>query len=1731
MSDGEEASEDEQRLTREIEKEINKLKYFLEETEELIEIKDFTEIEVANKRAEKIIAKLSDLVSQTEELKIERGVRSRSVRQWKKDIKSKYAALVNDKERLGKCLSEKEEEIERRKEVSKREQQLEDERRLCELRERQQEHERELWKEKLEAELQVAEKKLEMEKTAVSSTTKLPKLKITPFKGTAGDWVRFENMFLTQVNAKSISDEEKFGYLLESVGPKVRDRIANLKPGIVGYKTAWDRLKKEYGQTKVVVNAHMDEIINLLPVKGSNYFRVQDFYEKLSKNYDALQTLEEGEKLQGFVMTTLNKLPHVKPDLVRVDENWEEWSMENLIDALQKWLRRNHVENSKCEKHLFTQRPENNQSPYCLFCRKRDHWSENCTVVTELANRKKFFVDHNLCFNCGRSNHRAEQCRRRGCAKCKYKHHTSICDRQERENSNPNGVSLTGYTNYAEERVLPAIIPVSIGGQVLWAYLDTGSGRNFISREAVKMLKLKPTRHETREILTVNGTKVQSMPIFDTRIESLDGKSCEEIEFTGSKIVDFTTVRRPDMNQLKLKYSHTQDKRFYMTSTGEYQIHLILGDSIYSRIRTERVFKGKPGEPLVEETTFGWVVHGGDEYGSGSTCMYLREVNDYEKLYSLDVLGIEDRGENDQLDVLRDFKESVVRKDDGRYEVNFPWIPGAMLLNTNETLSRKRLQNVERKLSRNEKLREEYSGIVEEQLRAGIIEEAPQNPTGERVFYMPHKPVVKQTAVTTKVRMVFDASAKPQPLANSINDCMFTGPPLQPLLWDIMIRARMSTNLLLGDIEKAFLQISVKEEDRDSFRFLFNINGGEKHLRFTRVPFGVEASPFLLGATLQHHFEQQGPEFEDTVRALKENTYVDNLMQTGGVNEKLVQFKEESTVILESAKFPVHKWESNVKSLESESMPNPSKILGHTWNKEEDTLELSAKPFPHEQPVTKRTILSYLGTMYDPLGIISPTMAEGKHIYRESCDEKKGWNAEVSTHLKNQWLKWTKQLRDVRIPRSVATSIGELEAVHLHIFADASNLACCAVAVAVVEQERGVAKGLLTSKSRISKRNTSIARLELVSGHMAANMAKNLGTALQRWPIRSTTIWMDSMVALYWITNPGKGWKVFVANRVKKIAETTSPINITWKYCPSDMNLADLGSRGATIAKMERGNWFAGPDWLLDERKWPQQPKLNNTKETDEEFKATQEAVLRTNECKLDEWDALLERSTYWRTVRVTAWVLRFISNCKARRNKLKKKSGPLVTEEIATARNYWVKRVQKADETCLQLPGWKLIKDEHTGVLKCEGRIKGYRPTYLPGGTFAEKLIVHIHNQVMHLGTANTMASVRESWWIPKLRAKVKKVIKKCNVCKVFSTRPYGVPSTSALPEYRTEGSRQFEVTGVDFAGPFSYKAGKKEQGKCYLIIFTCASSRAVHLEVTRTQSADEFKQKLNAFISRRTRPRIIISDNAKVFKATADWIKIIRKSERLQDYLAGENIRWQFNLAKSPWWGGLYERLIKEIKKALHKTLGRSCLSYEAFESVIMDVERNLNNRPLTYVEAEGGEEEVLTPNMILWGRDAYPVEDIEDSDVEKLTKMSKRLEDAKAHAWKRWKREYIHGLMESHRLNKETGTTPKVGEIVLVVGDEKNRGEWKKGKVVRLIQGKDGVVRGVTLFRKGHTIERPLQLVCPLEIRSVESIDQPQEGRRLQVDLRSKRPSRTAAQMAAKRIAEQLDAEEED
>ena len=155
-----------------------------------------------------------------------------------------------------------------------------------------------------------------------------------------------------------------------------------------------------------------------------------------------------------------------------------------------------------------------------------------------------------------------------------------------------------------------------------------------------------------------------------------------------------------------------------------------------------------------------------------------------------------------------------------------------------------------------------------------------------------------------------------------------------------------------------------------------------------------------------------------------------------------------------------------------------------------------------------------------------------------------------------------------------------------------------------------------------------------------------------------------------------------------------------------------------------------------------------------------------------------------------------------------------------------------------------------------------------------------------------------------------------------------------------------------------------------------------------------------------------------------------------------------------------------------------------------------------------------------------------DDDDAEEEDLNKMSKGLCMVRQHAWKRWENEYVHSLMESHRINRKTAAVPDVGEVVLVIGDEKNRGEWRKAKVMSHIRGKDGVVRGVKMLHKGHHIERPLQLVCSLELKGpVESDEESHPKTTSSEDRKDKKTKRRAAEDARAKIRQIAEEEEID
>jgi hypothetical protein len=133
---------------------------------------------------------------------------------------------------------------------------------------------------------------------------------------------------------------------------------------------------------------------------------------------------------------------------------------------------------------------------------------------------------------------------------------------------------------------------------------------------------------------------------------------------------------------------------------------------------------------------------------------------------------------------------------------------------------------------------------------------------------------------------------------------------------------------------------------------------------------------------------------------------------------------------------------------------------------------------------------------------------------------------------------------------------------------------------------------------------------------------------------------------------------------------------------------------------------------------------------------------------------------------------------------------------------------------------------------------------------------------------------------------------------------------------------------------------------------------------------TADEFKRSLGEFIARRGPPTRIVSDNGKTFVATAKWLNKLKRNHKVNDFLAGRNILWVFILARSPWWGGFFERMVGLMKVALRKAIGRANLTFDQLNEVLMDVEVQLNNRPLGYME-DDIESSPLTPNTLIHER----------------------------------------------------------------------------------------------------------------------------------------------------------------
>jgi Integrase zinc binding domain len=246
--------------------------------------------------------------------------------------------------------------------------------------------------------------------------------------------------------------------------------------------------------------------------------------------------------------------------------------------------------------------------------------------------------------------------------------------------------------------------------------------------------------------------------------------------------------------------------------------------------------------------------------------------------------------------------------------------------------------------------------------------------------------------------------------------------------------------------------------------------------------------------------------------------------------------------------------------------------------------------------------------------------------------------------------------------------------------------------------------------------------------------------------------------------------------------------------------------------------------------------------------------------------------------------------------------------------------------------------------------------------------LIRDAHQNRLHSGVSDTLVETRQSYWILKARPIIKSVLSQCVPCNKKQRKPLQAPAGS-LPEDRCSFAEPFKVTGLDFAGPFYVKDAKE---KAWMCLFTCAVTRALHLELVKSMSTPCFLLALNRFISRRGLCQTIYSDNGRTFQRAAKelsnrWKKI---DPILGNEMGNKGIQWKFIVEGAPWWGGWWERMVGVVKNLLKKAIGKTSLYSDELETLMIRIEAVVNKRPITYVYNDHQEPRPLCPADFLIG-----------------------------------------------------------------------------------------------------------------------------------------------------------------
>lgn len=1466
---------------------------------------------------------------------------------------------------------------------------------------------------------------------------------------------------------------------------------------------------------------------------------------QLVENWDALlvpivvskldnQTVKEWEVKLNNDAEDMNTVPSLKDLLSFIMHK------QNILEILSQKKGNQSNEFAKTHTNKIT-KAFTTTNISCSNCQK-NHFISNCDLFLALDNsaRSARARELKICINCLRKGHFLPNCKSLStCRKCKRRHNTLLHFETKHTNTqrDSNSISKEQSSGETSEVLSVANCTALEDNQILLStaiiqikdsqnkphsvrvLLDSASQSSFITESLLRKLNQRGTPIN-QAVGGIGGASLNIKRKINIHFNSIVNNFEASVQcLVIPKITSCLPTRSFNTNNFHIPPNIKLADPTFNTSSP---IDMLIGAKLFWSLICIGQFRQH--SLMYQKTKLGWIISGEllnerHIHDQQITCVSLNDLNvNLERFWQCDefISNNHELTLDEQL-CEEHFIKTTERNDAGRFVVKFPFKPNVDSIGNSYSVAKSRLESLERRFRKDSNLKPKYCEFMREYIELNHMTKVTNESDSTKSFFLPHHCVIKEQSETTKLRVVFDGSCKLDD-GLSINAVQYVGATLQDDIFSILARFRLHQYVLTADIAKMYRQVLIHPDHRKFQKILWRENSNEdiSIYELNTVTYGTTSAPFLAIRCLLEIASESRNTFPLESKIIREDFYVDDLITGSNDLELLKLIKINVQNILSSAGFQLHKFNSNVFELRNVNSENNSihisnedkRTLGIIWNSNTDNFTYSNKNLIQYPEITKRTILSLTAQLYDPLGILAPIIILAKLIIQELWQLNLTWDESVpmNTHLK--WLNFKEKLKflnKISIQRHVL--ISNHTRLELHAFADASERAygACVYARSVNEFNQ-IAVHLISAKSRVAPlKSITLPRLELCAAVLAAQLVNKFKSIL-RISIDKEIYWSDSTITLCWIKGNPKRWKTYVSNRVSEIQRLTDPND--WFHVTSGDNPADLISRGMLPDRLIHTDlWWSGPHWLSSTN--VTFSNFNNINmESIPETRNTSTALIASN---IDNIISINNFSSLTKLIRIGAYCLRFIENCKKAISE--RITCALSPAELNRALNKLVKFSQlecfPEDYKQLLRNGTVSSKSkilsltpflDGDGLIRVGGRIQESNfsygkkhPILISNKHHLTKLIFESeHKTLLHAGPTLLLNSIRNKFWPISGRNMAKGVVRSCIKCFRFNPK-LNNPIMGNLPSERITPMPPFTTVGIDYAGPISIK-DKQGRGakstKCYISIFICFSTKAIHLEPVTSLSTEAFIATFRRFASRRGSPTKIFSDNGTNFVgANTELINLFKflnqNSDTIVEKISRQGVDWHFIPSNSPHFGGLWEAGVKSTKFHLKRVMQNASLTFEDLYTLLVQIESVLNSRPLTPLSSDPNDLEALTPAHFLIGRPltTLPDPDVRDINVNRCSRYQ-HLQRLNQHFWDRWSRDYITQLQQRVKWKQSTALL-EVGALVLIKEDHQPPANWRLGRVTEVFPGKDNVIR-VASVRCGNAVfKRPLAKLCVLPI----------------------------------------------